>query len=57
MTSSFDTDVIVIGAGLAGLGAAHALARRGLRCRVLEATDRIGGRAWTAHPPELDGAW
>ncbi|MBN8926075.1 MAG: hypothetical protein BGO51_12710 [Rhodospirillales bacterium 69-11] len=57
MNTARDTDVIVIGAGLAGLGAAHRLRQRGLRCVVLEAADRIGGRAWTAHPPELDGAW
>jgi monoamine oxidase len=57
MPSATDTDVIVIGAGLAGLGAATALRERSIRCVVLEASSRIGGRAWTAHPPELDGAW
>lgn len=39
-----DTDVIVIGAGIAGLAAAGELARGGRRVRVLEARDRIGGR-------------
>ena len=53
----FDTDVMVIGAGLAGLGGATALRDAGLRCRVLEASGRIGGRAWTIHPPQLGGAW
>lgn len=52
-----DFDVIVIGAGLAGLGAAHALHDAGRRAVVLEALHRIGGRAWTAHPPQLGGAW
>jgi monoamine oxidase len=52
-----DTDVLVIGAGLAGLGAATALRAAGLRCIVLEAASRIGGRAWTAHPDALGGVW
>src|SRR6185312_12221826 len=52
-----DTDVLVIGAGLAGLGAATALRERGVRCLVLEAAGRIGGRAWTAYPDALGGAW
>jgi monoamine oxidase len=42
-----DTDIIVIGAGAAGLAAARATLARGLACRVLEAKDRIGGRAFT----------
>ena len=57
MTETPDTDVIVIGAGLAGLGAATALRARGLRCVVLEAANRIGGRAWTAYPESLGGVW
>jgi monoamine oxidase len=40
-------DVIVIGAGAAGLAAADELARKGARVQVLEARDRIGGRCWT----------
>ncbi len=43
----FDTDVVIIGAGSAGLGAAHACARDGKRFVVLEARDRIGGRVFT----------
>lgn len=39
--------VIVAGAGLAGLTAARALVHKGADVRVIEARDRIGGRAWT----------
>ena len=39
-------DVLVIGAGLAGLVAARELEARGRTVRVLEARERIGGRAW-----------
>ena len=52
-----DVDVVVIGAGLAGLGAATALREAGRSALVLEASDRIGGRAWTTHPAELGGVW
>ncbi len=37
----------VIGAGLAGLSAADALAREGWEVDVIEARDRVGGRAWS----------
>ena len=40
-----DTDVIVMGAGLAGLACALALGERGLRVVVLEAAEVAGGRA------------
>lgn len=52
-----DVDVIVIGAGLAGLGAATALRDAGRSALILEASNRIGGRAWTTHPTELGGGW
>ncbi len=40
-------DVIVVGAGIAGLVAADALSRAGRTVKVFEARDRIGGRAST----------
>jgi len=57
-----ECDVVIIGAGAAGLGAARRLATAGAAVRVLEARDRVGGRAWTARAPsglpiELGCAW
>lgn len=49
---SASADVVVIGAGLAGLAAAHHLTSVGLSVVVLEATDSIGGRMATDH---IDG--
>ena len=42
------TDVIVIGAGAAGIAAARRLRAAGRDVTVLEARDRVGGRVWTA---------
>jgi monoamine oxidase len=52
-----DIDVVVIGAGLAGMGAATALRDKGRSCIVLEASGRVGGRAWTTQPTSLGGVW
>ena len=52
-----DYDVIVVGAGVAGLAAATSLVAAKKRTLVLEASGRIGGRAWTAYPKTLGGAW
>jgi monoamine oxidase len=46
-------DVIVIGAGAAGLAAAASLGRAGRSALVLEARDRIGGRIWSRSVPGL----
>ena len=46
-------DVLVIGAGAAGLAAAAELAAARRSVLVLEARDRIGGRIWTHHEPGL----
>jgi monoamine oxidase len=47
MSLPSEVDVAIIGAGAAGLGAAHALTTSGLSTIVLEARDRAGGRAHT----------
>jgi monoamine oxidase len=47
MSLPSEVDVAVIGAGAAGLGAARALEHSGLSIIVLEARDRVGGRAHT----------
>ena len=56
-----EADVVVIGAGLAGLAAGHALQRAGRRVMVLEAGPEVGGRARTRNldgiPADLGGEW
>src|SRR3954467_15997734 len=47
MSLASSVDIAIIGAGAAGLGAAHALKNSGLSTLVLEARDRVGGRAHT----------
>jgi monoamine oxidase len=51
-----DADVVVIGAGFAGIAAARDLQEAGRRVLVLEARDRIGGRTWYREIPET-GVW
>jgi monoamine oxidase len=52
MTPSTHWDVVIIGAGVAGLTAARALAESGRTVLLLEARDRVGGRVWTRHESE-----
>ncbi|PSK66640.1 Pseudooxynicotine oxidase [Micromonospora sp. MH33] len=47
-----DTDVVIVGGGLAGLAAARRLHRAGTPWRLIEAADRLGGRVAT---DEVDG--
>ncbi|MGD9481542.1 flavin monoamine oxidase family protein [Shinella sp. G-2] len=61
MEQETDFDVIVLGAGFAGVTAARELKNNGHKVAVLEARDRIGGRAWTSdldgHKVELGCTW
>ena len=50
-----DVDVIVVGAGVAGLVAADRLAAAGRTVRVLEARDRVGGRTHSVEVPGHPG--
>src|SRR3712207_4279845 len=47
------SDVLVIGAGVAGLAATRRLVEAGRSVVVVEARDRIGGRVHTVHGPGL----
>jgi monoamine oxidase len=60
--ASFDVDVVVVGAGFAGLVAARQIKASGLSIAVLEARDRVGGRVMNSATSdgtvvELGGQW
>ena len=62
MTSSSDTEVVIIGGGAAGIAAARRIADAQIECLLLEARPRLGGRAWTttehsAFPIDLGCGW
>ncbi len=42
-----DVDVIIVGAGAAGLSAAMELKKQGLSFKLIEGSHRIGGRAYS----------
>ena len=56
-----DVEVAVIGGGAAGIGAARRLRDAGVKALILEARDRLGGRAWTIEaggfPVDLGCGW
>lgn len=51
-----DVDVVIVGAGAAGVGAGLELQARGIPFVILEAQNRVGGRAYT-DKTSLDVAW
>jgi monoamine oxidase len=55
MATLSGTSVVVAGAGLAGLAAAHDLLNLGAHVTVLDARDRVGGRVWTIRDGFIDG--
>lgn len=61
-----ERDVVIIGAGPAGMMAAHTVKKAGKSVAVLEARDRVGGRTWNGrvlddkgkdHFIEIGGQW
>ena len=63
MSNQTDADVIVIGAGPSGSYAAKLLHDQGVRVKLVEAKDRVGGRTWSTKsdapggPIDFGGQW
>ncbi len=61
MRPAEEPDVVIVGAGSAGIGAARRLIAAGLSVTVLEARNRLGGRTVTVpmkgHPVDLGAHW
>src|SRR5438270_3011059 len=55
MATLSDTSILVAGAGLAGLAAAHDLVRMGARVTIVDARMRVGGRVWTVRDGFAEG--
>lgn len=55
MPSLSGTSILVAGAGLAGLAAAHDLVDLGAQVTVVESRARVGGRVWTVRDGFVDG--
>jgi monoamine oxidase len=51
-----ESQVAIVGAGVAGLSAAAALTCAGISVHIVEARERIGGRIYTVHEPGLGAA-
>ncbi len=45
--ASSEFEVVIVGGGAAGIGAARRLRDAGVSCLIVEARDRLGGRGWT----------
>jgi monoamine oxidase len=46
-----DYEIVVVGGGAAGIAAARRLHTAGVKCLIIEARPRLGGRAWTVPGP------
>jgi monoamine oxidase len=56
-----DFEIVIVGGGAAGIAAGRRLHDAGVDCVIVEARDRLGGRAWTVnmdgHPIDLGCGW
>jgi len=62
MAAAAKPRVVIVGAGMAGIAAAHMLGQQGYEPLLLEGRDRIGGRIWTSAawqgmPLDLGASW